>query len=74
MRRLQLIEIHDQTWFPRSARDATTDTLQLTLNVVNLYKPIVSRLRRALEDARTRRVLDLCSGGGGPWLQLRRVL
>ncbi len=73
MRRMQLIEILDLTWFPGSFRDATTDTLQVILNLGNFYKPIVPRLRRALEDAQTRRVLDLCSGGGGPWLRLYRV-
>jgi len=70
---MQLIEIHDQTWFPRSFRDATTDTLQFILNLGNLYKPIVPRLRRAFEDTRTHQVVDLCSGGGGPWLRLHRV-
>lgn len=73
MRRRQLIEIHDQTWFPGFLRDAVTDTLQFILNVGNLYRPIVPRLRRALEDAGTRRVVDLCSGGGGPWLRLYRI-
>ncbi len=73
MRRMQLIEVLDQTWFPRSLRDATTDTLQFILNLGNLYKPIVPRLRKAFEDASTHQVLDLCSGGGGPWTQLYRV-
>lgn len=73
MRRMHLIEIHDQTWFPRSLRDAVTDTLQFLFNLGNLYKPIVPRLRKAFEEARAHRVLDLCSGGGGPWLRLYRV-
>ena len=70
---MQLIEIHDQTWFPRSLRDATTDALQFILNLGNLYKPIVPRLRSGFEDARTHRVVDICSGGGGPWLRLYRI-
>lgn len=73
MRRRQLIEIHDQTWFPRSLRDAVTDTLQFILNFGDLYRLVVPRLRRALEDARTQQVVDLCSGGGGPWLRLYRA-
>jgi hypothetical protein len=70
---MQLIEIHDQTWFPKSLRDATTDALQFMLNLGNLYKPIIPRLRRAVEDARTHRVVDICSGGAGPWLRLYRI-
>ncbi len=73
MRRMHLIEIHDQTWFPGSLRDAVTDTLQFILNLGNLYKPAVPRLRSAFEDAGTHRVLDLCSGAGGPWRRLYRV-
>src|SRR5712692_8404465 len=73
MRRVQFIEILDQTWFPRSLRDATTDALQFLVNLGNLYKPVVPHLRKALEIARTHHVVDICSGGGGPWLRLYQV-
>jgi hypothetical protein len=68
-----LIEIHDQIWFPRSLRDSVTDALQFIINFWNLYKPVLPRLRRALEGAKTQQVVDLCSGGGGPWLRLLRA-
>lgn len=70
MRRLQWIEIHDQSWFPDLLRDFVTDTLQIIWNFFNFYEPIVPRLRYALQEAGTHRILDLCSGGGGPWLGL----
>jgi hypothetical protein len=70
MRRMHLIEIHDQTWFPRLLRDYVTEALQFIFNVGSLYIPIVERLEKALRDARAQRVLDLCSGAGGPWLWL----
>jgi hypothetical protein len=70
MRRRQWIEIHDQPWFPKSLRDLTTDTLQFIWNFFDFYKPVVPRLRYALQEAGTHRILDLCSGGGGPWLSL----
>ena len=70
MRRIQLIEFHDQPWFPRFLRDQVTDALQLILHLGNFYQPIVGRLRRAVEDARAHQILDLCSGAGGPWLWL----
>lgn len=72
MSRKQWIEIHDQTWFPSSLRDLVTDTLQFIWNFFDTYNPIVPRLRKALEQAGTHQVLDLCSGGGGPWLRLYR--
>ncbi len=36
------------------------------------YRPIVPLLRRALEESESSHVIDLCSGAGGPWLQLAR--
>jgi len=70
MDRVHLIEIHDQSWFPAFLRDHITEALQLIFNVGRLYVPIVDRLKKALRDARAQRVLDLCSGAGGPWLWL----
>ena len=74
MHRMHLIEIHDQTWFPGFLRDYVTEALQFIFNVGRLYLPIVDRLQKALRDAGTRRVLDLCSGAGGPWLRLSHLL
>jgi len=72
MRRRQWIEVHDQSWFPPSIRDLVTDTLQFLWNFFDFYGPIAPRLRRALQESGTHRILDLCSGGGGPWLSLVR--
>jgi hypothetical protein len=68
LRRLHLIEIHDQPWLPTSLRDALTDTLEHIFGVTNLYAAAVPRLRRALDRADTNQIVDLCSGAGGPWL------
>lgn len=70
MRRHQWFEIHDQPWFPNSIRDLITDTLQFVWNFFGFYEPIIPRLRIALQEAGTLQILDLCSGGGGPWLHL----
>src|SRR5258707_1033096 len=67
LRRMHLMEFHDQSWFPSSCRDAVTDTLECILGLETLYAPIAPRLRKALEKAKTHQVIDLCSGSGGPW-------
>lgn len=74
MKRLHLIEIGDQVWLPTSVRDALTDYLQFVINLTQPYAPIVPQLRRALQRTNTRRIVDLCSGGAGPWLSLRPAL
>lgn len=73
MDRIQFIEIQDQSWCPKTIRDALTETLQFTLNLGNQYAPTVHRLRIALERMGSKEVVDLCSGAGGPWLRLLRA-
>lgn len=70
MRRWHLIEIEDQPWCPRAIRDAATDYLQFSIAVGKVYAPIADKLRRAVARAGAVRVIDLCSGGAGPWSTL----
>jgi hypothetical protein len=70
--RLRLFEIHEQRWFPQFLRDQFVDGLQMILEVMSTYRPITQLLRERLEQCRTERVVDLCSGAGGPWPSLVR--
>jgi hypothetical protein len=72
MRHLELREIHDHPAFPRTLRDLVTDGLESLWNFGNSYKPVLGTLLAAMDRAGTHEVLDLCSGGGGPWLRLAR--
>jgi len=74
MKRLHLIEIHDQDWCPRTVRDGETDYLQFVIAKTKPYAPMVPLLAAALQRAGTRQVLDLCSGAAGPWLWLQPIL
>lgn len=74
MRRMQLVELEDLAWFPAVLRDLATDYLQIMLHVSNPYAPVASRLRKALDAAGERRILDLASGGSGPWARLLPLL
>ena len=74
MKRLHLLEIHDQPWCPRAIRDAFTDYLQFTIVATKPYAPVAPLLADALKRTKSGRVLDLCSGGTGPWLWLLPVL
>ena len=67
MRRVQLMEIHDQAWFPAFLRDQVTDDLQTLLGIGKPYGDILPELREGIERSGADRVLDLCSGAGGPW-------
>lgn len=74
MRRVRLVELHEQAWFPKSIRDEITDMLQFGIDLANVYDPIFPLLQKAVEATHSEFVIDLCSGGGGPWLGRSRKL
>ena len=74
MRRVQFIELHDQAWCPSSLRDYVTDALQFGFNILKSYAPIAPLLQSALDSTGSISIVDMCSGGGGPWFDLSRRL
>src|SRR6266853_5627428 len=74
MRRVQFIELHDRPWFPPPLRHEITDALQFGLNLLKAYAPIAPLLQSVLDSTRSRSIVDMCSGGGGPWLDLSQRL
>ena len=69
---LRLFEVHEQPWFPQFLRDQFVDGLQMIQEVTNTYRPIAPLLRKQLDERGSDRVVDLCSGAGGPWPSLVR--
>jgi hypothetical protein len=74
MRRIQFIELHEQPWFPSTLRNEITDALQCGSEILRAYVPISGLLKRALDAAGSRSIVDVCSGSGGPWLNLSQEL
>jgi hypothetical protein len=77
MRRFHLFEWEDQVWLPRIFRDFITDHLRYTLNEaarLPVNEAIARRLQGLLSRVKTRRVIDLCAGAGGPLLTIDRIL
>ncbi len=74
MRRKAWFEIHDHPLYPGFLRDLVTDALQAIWDAMGIYSPIASLLARSISRSGARRIVDLCSGGGGPWLRLSREL
>lgn len=74
MRRMQVIELEDYDWCPRAVRDGGTDWLGFMANVTHAFDAVAPKIRAAMRATGTDRVVDLCSGGGGPWLTLERTL
>jgi len=74
VRRRQVFEIEDQEWCPRAVRDGGTDWLAFMANATGMFAAAALKIRAAMRASGTTNVLDLCSGGGGPWLTLETEL
>jgi hypothetical protein len=70
LRRRHLIEIHEQRWCPRSLRDGVTDAIAFFTSVGRPFDAVKQLLFEAIHKSGTDQVVDLCSGAGGPWLDL----
>jgi hypothetical protein len=63
----RLFEIEDQKWLPQLLRNQMTDALQFLILEMKIYDPIIPELQWVMLHSKTRNVVDLCSGGTGPW-------
>jgi hypothetical protein len=74
MNRLQLIELEDQPWVPRTLRNGATDVLDVLTARAGIYRPLAPTIAAFMTAAGQRRWFDLCSGGGGGALTMRAEL
>lgn len=65
MWRVHLFEFHELAWYPSAWRNLLTDLMTSLVVSLNLYRPIIPKLKTALATLHCRRVVDLCSGAGG---------
>jgi len=74
MKRIQLFEFTDMPWYPNTFRQMQTDYLQFASTLSAGHKNIVPLIIKAMKKAKTSEIIDLCSGGSGPWLNLMKQL
>lgn len=74
MKRIQLFEFTDLPWYPQIFRRYQTDYLQFAASLGSGHKNLVPLFVRALQSVETSEIVDLCSGGAGPWLRLKEHL
>lgn len=74
MVRLHLFELEDLRWLPSAIRNGITDFLHFAVVRSGLYKAFAGRLAQSIGQLHPPRVVDLCSGAGGPWSSLHRTM
>jgi hypothetical protein len=67
MRRVDLPEIEDWQGCPTWVRDAMTGYLQGVIEMSRPYAAVTGHLAALLRESKTSSIVDLASGGGGPW-------
>ncbi len=72
MHRLHLFELHEFHWCPKTIRDGLTDFLETSIGTQDTYGPVRKKILEVLDRSGTTRIVDLCSGGGGPWIHWLR--
>lgn len=74
MRRVQLVELEDLPWFPAILRAGMTGSLRKGADLIGATRLIVRHLAPHVLAQGVTRVVDLCSGSGGPTLALAEEL
>ena len=68
--RLHFFEVEDSPLLPSLIRDMMTEYLHWVMDFTGPYDPAAEHIAGLLRHARTTRVVDLASGGAGPWPRL----
>ena len=70
MTRLHLFEFTDQPWYPKIFRRIQTDYLQFATTRGAGHQNLIPLFEKALKQSGKMEIVDLCSGGTGPWVRL----
>ncbi|QDT43232.1 hypothetical protein Pan241w_33320 [Gimesia alba] len=70
MKRRRLFEFGDCQWLPSLLRDYMTDYLRFVSSQFHLFGGALPILKDVLEHTGRTQIVDIASGGGGPWLSL----
>ena len=74
MARIPLPELQDSPHCPRLFRDAVTALMRFAIDRLRVYDSVLPLVCELLAHSREQRIVDLCSGGAGPWGRLGRSL
>lgn len=74
MKRLQLFEFNDLSWFPNIWRNMVTDYLHFVEVKFEMFKFVAPKVKKILEDCNSNQIIDLCSGGSGPVVETQKWL
>jgi hypothetical protein len=72
LKRIHWFEFHDAARFPATFRDALTEWLRVLWDRIDASSAIATVLAEMLDESHAIRIVDLCSGAGGPLLGIQQ--
>lgn len=74
MKRIHLFEFEDFQWFPSWLRNCMTNYIEAFHRLLGSYRQIAELLDKSLKNKESNQIVDLCSGAGGPMLEVFNLL
>ena len=74
MKRIQLFEFEDFPWFPNWLRKCLTRMMVVMHKILNTSEEMAELVSVALKQTENNNIIDLCSGSGGPMLDVLEIL
>lgn len=74
MKRIHLFEFEDQSWFPDWIRVRMTRMLVVVHKLFGTAPHLAKLIDQSLEKSGATSIVDLCSGGGGPMIDVIDIL
>lgn len=74
MKRVHLFEFTDMPQCPSIFRNMITDFIRNVMSWSQPYKPKLALILKVFKATKNKKIIDLCSGGGGAWLHLHKHL
>lgn len=72
--RMQLFEFNELSWFPETLRNAITEVLRVLSDSLSIDEVIRPVLEHVIRQSGADKIIDLCSGAGGPVISLATKL
>lgn len=70
MKRIHLFEFEDLAWFPDWIRQCMTQYIKTLHRVADTPSVILPLVERGLDSSQNKQIIDLCSGAGGPMVDV----
>lgn len=74
MKRIHLFEFEDFGWFPHWLRQCMTRLIVVMHKILGSNDELAELIVRALKHSKHPTIIDLCSGSGGPMLDVFKIL